>query len=155
MLSRYINLIIKNKSGALLMNLLVTLGIIAVISVISIPNLREFQRNAELSDVTRELVSNIRYAQQLTITEQITHGVVLYTSPSYYEVVKFNPATTTIKSVNLPSGYTFTDISGFSMNLIEFNSYGSVDENGTIEIENSASSTKNIEIKPSGYVDLQ
>lgn len=145
---------IKNQSGELLINLLISIGIIAILSVISIPLLKNYQPNLKLSLATRELVSDLRYAQQQTITEQISHRVRFATSTNSYDILKIDTATTTLKSTILPVEVSFSEINGFSDNTVVFNFYGASLESGYIKLLSTASSTKIINIKPSGYVEL-
>jgi len=145
-----------NKKGTLLINVMASIGILAVITFISIPNLRQFQANIKLDDSSRALAINLRYAQQLAITNQVIHGVEIFESLNYYNVVKVDAATTTIKTISLPAEVTFTDVSGFSSEFISFNSYGSAKESGSIEITHTSNGdSKIINVRPSGYVQLQ
>lgn len=146
---------IKNN-GSTLFNVLVSLGIIALLSTISIPYLKKYQPNLQLNASARELTSNLRYAQQLTITEQVVHFVYLDAINRTYEIKK-NSATSTIliKTISLPTDIYFEQISGFTDNKIYFNSYGGVNESGDIVLKNSNDKVTSINIKPSGYVQLQ
>ncbi|MEA1963478.1 MAG: hypothetical protein U9M94_04570, partial [Patescibacteria group bacterium] len=135
--------------------LLVTLAIIGILAGISIPLIKNYLPNLKLSVATKELTSDLRYAQQQTITEQKIHLIQFSTSTKSYDLLKFDAATSTLKSVVLPAEISFSSIVGLTNNIVKFNPYGSVYESGSIILANTSSSTKTINIKPSGYVQLQ
>lgn len=145
----------QNIKGSLLIDLLVTLGIIALLSTISIPYLRKYQPNLVLNGVARNLITDLRYAQQLTITEQKTYQVALDLNDNKYQIQKIDIATTTIKTVTLESGISIKQITDLTDNRIVFNYYGGVEEAGTIILTNSNNIDAIINIKPSGYIQLQ
>ncbi|MDD4900705.1 MAG: hypothetical protein PHS62_01165 [Patescibacteria group bacterium] len=126
-----------------------------MLSAITLPYLRKYQPNLKLSATARDLTSDIRYAQQLTITEQKVHLVAFYLELNKYEILKIDAATSTIKSVNLDSEIHFQSISGLPSNQIVFNYYGGVSNSGQIILNNINNAAKTINIKPSGYVQLE
>ncbi|GAI55728.1 unnamed protein product, partial [marine sediment metagenome] len=63
------------KSAFTLAELLVIIGIIGILALISIPAFRAYQPNLQLSSMVRELVTDLRYAQQLAVAEQVEHGI--------------------------------------------------------------------------------
>ena len=146
--------LLTTYTGGMLVNVMVSLGIFLMMATISIPYFRSFRQNVELSEAAREIVSNLRYAQQLTITEQIPHGVYFNDAIDSYYVFKLITPTSTIKAVSLPADISFDSISGFTSNLVNFNSYGSVDQNGKIIISNTNNASSTITVKPSGYVQI-
>ena len=149
------NNLYKNQSGELLINLIVTLAIIGTLAVISMPLLKNYQPGLKLNLAAKNLTSDLRYIQQQTITEQKIHMIQFSTSTNSYDLLKFDTATSTLKSVFLPTDISFDSISGFSDNIVKFNPYGAVYEYGSIVLVNTSSTTKTINIKPSGYVELQ
>ena len=149
------NNLYKNQNGELLINLLMTLGIIGILAAVSIPLLKNYQPSLQLNLAVKNLTSDLRYIQQQTITEQKIHFIQFSTSTDSYNLLKFDTATSTLKSVILPTEISFFAITGLTNNTVKFNPYGSVYESGSIILVNTSSSTKTINIKPSGYVQLQ
>jgi len=145
----------KNQYGHLLLNLIVTLGIIAILSTISIPYIRKYQPNLKLSAASRELTADLRLAQQLTVTEQVIHNVSFNLYNDSYNILRIGVATTTVKTVALDSDLNFQQITGLTNNQVVFNYYGGVSESGQIVLINANAKTATINIKPSGYVQLQ
>ena len=145
---------LKTNSGGMLVNVIVSLGIFLLMATISIPYFRSFRQNVELSETAREIVSSLRYAQQLTITEQIPHGVYFNEAIDSYFVFKLITPTSTITAVSLPADISFSSVSGFTSNLVNFNSYGSVDQAGEIILSSTNNASSTITVKPSGYVQI-
>ena len=140
--------------GSVLMSFLVSLGIIALMSAISIPYIKQYQPNLKLNANAKIITTDLRHAQQLTITEQITHKVVFFTDSDTYSIVKDTEPAEIIKTVNLDSEITFQTITGFTNDEVVFNYYGGVSQSGQINIININSKTKTINVKPSGYIQL-
>ncbi|MEA3464132.1 MAG: hypothetical protein U9R14_03595 [Patescibacteria group bacterium] len=145
----------KNQSGHLLLNLLVAFGIIALLSTITIPYLKKYQPNLKLNATARALTTDLRYAQQLTIAEQVIHLVDMDLENDSYQILKIGAATTTIKTVEFDAEVSYQQITGLTDNQAVFNYYGGVSEAGQIVLINTNGKTSTINIKPSGYVQLE
>lgn len=145
----------NNNQGSMLIDLLVALGIIALLSTIAIPYIKKYQPNLKLHATARNLTTDIRYAQQLTVTEQKVHLVNFDKIHNKYEILKIDAATTTIKSVSLDSEVSFKEITGLTDNQIFFNFYGGVSQAGQIILTNLNNAAATINVKPSGYVQLE
>ena len=140
--------------GSVLVSTLVTMGILSILFAVSIPFFRQYQPNLQLTGTARELTTDLRYAQQLTISEQVAHYVEFNTSLDTYLIIKGGTATTTVKTVALPAEVGFQSVVGFTDDRVRFNSYGAVTESGDITLVNTNGQTKIISVKPSGYVQL-
>jgi len=146
--------LLPNNKGSMLMELLVVLGIIALLSTISIPYLRKYQPNLKLNAVARDLTTDLRYAQQLTITEQKVYQVVFDIINNEYRVQKIDAEITTVKTVALDSEINIKQITDLTDNKIIFNYYGGVSQAGQIVLTNINNVDATINIKPSGYIQL-
>ena len=144
-----------NNRGSILLNLLVAVLAIIVVVTLTLPFIRNYRINSELSSQARELVNDLRYAQQLSVTEQLVHGVKFDTENNLYKTIKLTSPTTTLSSVSLGGKNSFKSLQGFSDTTVEFNFYGGVDEAGEIILENINNHEITVEIKPSGYVQIQ
>lgn len=136
------------------MSLLVGFGIIALLSTITIPYLRKYQPNLKLDAAARNLTSDLRYAQQLTITQQTIHKLAFNISQNSYQILKTDTATTVVKTVTLDGEVTVKEITNLTDNQVIFNAYGGVSESGQIILTNTTGATATINIKPSGYIEL-
>ncbi|MDO9399559.1 MAG: GspH/FimT family protein [bacterium] len=145
----------KNNQGSMLMDIIVSLGIIVLLSTIALPYLKKYQPNLKLNGVARDLTTDLRYAQQLTVTEQKIHQVVFDLNNNQYQILKIDTATTTIKTVILDPEINIKEITGLTDNKVIFNYYGSVSSPGQIILSNINNLTATINIKPSGYIQLE
>ena len=136
------------------MELLVVLGIIALLATITVPYLKKYQPNLKLNATARDLTSNLRYAQQLTVTEQKIHLVSFDLANDRYDILKIDVATTTVKTVVLDSEVSFKQINDLTNNEVVFNFYGGVSQSGQIILTNTNNVDATINIKPSGYIQL-
>lgn len=143
-----------SASGSVLMSFLVSLGIIVLLSAVSIPYIKQYQPNLKLNSNAKIIATDLRYAQQLTITEQTTYKVVFSTELGEYSIIKNTEPAETIKTVKLDSEISFQSITGLTDNEVVFNYYGGVSESGQVTLININSKTKTINIKPSGYIQL-
>lgn len=144
----------KDNRGVMLMDVMVAIGIIALLAVAAIPMIRQFYPNMVLSASAREMITDIRYAQQLTVTEQSVHKILFDDINGSYSILKIDSGTTTVKSVILDSDITIDSISGLSDDCLVFNFYGAVQESGQIVLVNESGKTVVVDIRPSGYALL-
>jgi len=145
--------IFKKQNGFSLVELLVVLGIITLISTITVPLLRDYQKTVKLNNESRILATNIRLAQQLAISEQIIYNVLFLSDPDRYQIIN-SDTLNTIKTVNFDKEISINEISGFTTDTIQFNATGAAIETGYIVLVNTRNSTSTIEVKPSGYVQI-
>lgn len=139
------------KKGFTLMESLVVIAIIAILAGIIIVGFKQLQPEFQLSGAVRGLLSDLRYVQQLAITEQVNYCLKLFLAEKKYQIIQCGqsqPLYQVIFSSQIKSFSAF----GFTNNEIKFNPYGSVKESGTITLENTEGKTKTIEVKPSGFV---
>lgn len=147
-------LILKNKEGGMLIDLLVVLGIIVLLSTMAIPYIRRYQPNLKLHGTARNLASDLRYAQQLAVTQQKVHVVYFDAANNKYLIQRLDAATTTVKTVNFDPDISYQQISGLSDNYVYYNFYGGVSQPGQVILKNNNNLTSLINIKTSGYVEL-
>ncbi|MDD5032470.1 MAG: hypothetical protein PHR36_05560, partial [Patescibacteria group bacterium] len=72
-----------------------------------------------------------------------------------YQILKGGVATTNIKTVEFDSSVNFQQITGLTENQVVFNFYGGVSESGQIILVNTNGKTATINVKPSGYIQLE
>ncbi len=144
------------KKGFTLIEILVAIGILAILSIVSWAALSSLQPSLKLSAASRDLTSDLRYSQQLAVTEQINYGISFSTTSAHYYLDRFGTTTQTLSSKSLPSGISFCQITGlFDGEAAIFNPYGAVLIAGSVCLSNTKGQTKIIEVKPSGFVKIQ
>ena len=143
----------KNGAGFTLIELSIVISIIALIALITIPMLANYQRTAKLRNEARLFATNLRYAQQLAITEQNIYSVKLFTTTNSYQIIN-EGTNSVIKDVTLDSAVTIGEINSLTNDTIQFNPTGAAVETGDVVLINTKNQTSTIEIKPSGYVQI-
>ena len=136
-----------------LIELLIVLAIIGILVGVSIPVYRQFQPTIQLNGAVRTLVTDLRYAQQIAVTEQINHCFQLFLTEKKYQIVQCGQ-TQPLLEVVLPNEIESLS-ANFTDDKVEFNPYGAVKESGTIILENTKNQTKTIEVRPSGFVKIK
>jgi len=142
----------NRQKGIALFELVIVISIIVVLVTISIPVWRSIQPTMNLDMSVRSLVSDLRYAQQLAVAEQIVHGVRFDFVGNGYQIIKYGATEEIIKTESLPAGITLEEINGFGE--AQFVPYGSVEESGEVRLVNTQNKIKIIDIRPSGFVRI-
>lgn len=132
---------------------MIALTVVVLISLISLPLFITYQKTTKLKSESRILVSNLRLAQQLAITEQNIYDLKLFPDTKTYQII--NEKDSSIKkTVVLNPEVSIAEVTGFTANTIRFVATGAVIETGTILLSNTNNNTTTLQIKPSGYVEL-
>lgn len=142
------------KNCFTLVEILVVLSIVGVLALIGIPAFRAYQPSLQLSGVVRELSTDLRYAEQLAITEQVEHGIIFLPGVNQYQIVRFGEPNQVLGLKTLPSGVSFLEITGFTDNKVLFNPYGAAQESGIITLVNAKNATSGIDVRPAGFIKI-
>lgn len=140
------------RRGFTTVELLVIIGIIGILTSIGIPALRVYRPDLQLSGATRELVTDLRYAEQLAVTEQVDHGIRFFSSTEY-QIIRYGPPEEILESKVL-DGVNFQQITGLTDDQVIFNPYGAAKKPGTVTLINTKNLTTTIDIRPSGFVKV-
>jgi len=146
----------NNKYRAItVIEMLVAISIIAILASFIYINLKNYQPTIDLSGASRQLITDLRYAQELAVAQQVKHGIQFFVNEKKYQLIKYGESETIIKEVRLPDTVSFHLIEGLSLNRVRFNSYGAVEESGKVVLINDNSLQKTIYIRPSGFVESE
>ncbi len=137
-----------------MIEMVVVFGVIGILATATIPAFRTFQPSLELSSAARDLATDLRYAQQLAVTEQTEHGIYFSTTTNEYQIIRFGAIEEILKTKELPDKVSFQRVAGFTDYRVKFNPYGAVQESGNIALINTKNSTTTVEVRPSGFVKI-
>ena len=119
------------KNGFTLVELLVVLTIMSLMATVIVPSIVGSYRKQLLSSITEEVLSNLRWAQQLGQMEETMIEVAFYQEgkKQYYEVVakEGRYEGEVYRQIQLPNGNMF-DFNGTK--VVIFNRDGSIKHNG-------------------------
>lgn len=133
--------------------LLIVAAIFILLSLVGMPLLVNYQKVTKLRSEARVLVTNLKYAQQLAVSEQVIYNVVLSAVNGSYQII--NSETSSVrKAVTLDQEVQITGVNDLTNSTVQFTSTGSAVETGSIDLANSNNETSTVQIKPSGYVQI-
>lgn len=143
------------KMGFTLIEFLVIVGILIIIFGMSFPVFKSLQPDLRLSGDARDLTGDLRLAGRMSVTEQVSYGILFLGEK--YELVLFGEnkeVLKILKTKELNPNIVFKTVS-FSDNKVLFNSYGSVNEGGTVTLENSKGKAKTVRVTSAGFVKIE
>jgi Tfp pilus assembly protein FimT len=141
------------RRGFGVVELLIVVGVIGLLSIISMPFLINYQKTTKLQSESRLLATNLRFAQQLAITQQNVFNLVAIPATNSYQITN-SSTSELIKTVELDDEVSIVEITDLNNNTVQFTPTGSVIHPGSITLVNSHSETSTVAIKPSGYVEI-
>ncbi|MBX7149268.1 prepilin-type N-terminal cleavage/methylation domain-containing protein [bacterium] len=148
-----------NQKGFTLIELVLTIVVVSILSVVAMPN---FDTSAiTLDSASRKILTDIRYAQNLSTTTLDAYGFRV-TGATTYQIYKqstgavaTNPITNKPMQYDLSTNFSGARFTNQNINVI-FNAYGNPTSGGGTNITLSVSGTqKTISVSStSGYVGL-
>lgn len=141
------------KQGFSLVELLISIGVLGLIAAIFFPSVKNSISNLTLANDSKEMVTDLREAQQRTVTEQSNYYIQFIEAENKYRLIKESTGEI-IKEKTLASEIDLYAVNDLTDGKAKFNFFGAAIETGTIILLNTSSNaTSTIEIKPSGYVN--
>ena len=145
----------RKSRGFTLFEFLVIMAIIGIIATISWSALRTLQPSWRLDGAVRDLATDLRYAQQQSVTEQVNYGIHFSSTTNEYQIIRYGTTTENVLEKSLSEGVDFHQITGFNGDEVVFNPYGAVKEMGSVSLINIEEKIKIIEVRPSGFVKIK
>ncbi|MFH1353829.1 MAG: prepilin-type N-terminal cleavage/methylation domain-containing protein, partial [bacterium] len=147
------NHFLERSEGLTLAELLVVIAIIGILALASMPVFKNFQPSLQLRSAARDLISDLRHVQQLSITEQLEYCLKILPIEKKYQIFQCGEAEIT-EEKSFPEKIKTVTVSGFTGDEVSYNPYGAVAEEGSILLENSRGETKTVLVKISGFVKV-
>jgi len=128
----------KNNKGFTLVEMMVVIGIVAILALITVPNIISWRPKAALSGAARTLKADLELAKSRAIRDNATVTVTFDTASGIYRIrdnggnlIKFRQLT----SSNI-SGTTF------ALNTVTFDRRGRSSSSGDIDLANASGTVK-------------
>jgi prepilin-type N-terminal cleavage/methylation domain-containing protein len=137
------------KRGFSLIEILVVVSILGILSLMGVLVFNSNKSFFLLSGETRDLVGNIRYAQQLSVTEQIEYSIYFDFLNNSYQIIKHGEEDLIISDKKISQQVILEEIDNYTE--ARFNPYGAVKKSGKIKLK-IEESEKIIDIRPSGIL---
>ena len=145
---------LNKKRGFILSEKLILLSIIIILIGAAIPFIQDIRPNIKLSGAARELATDLRWAEQSAVAEQVDYEIVFYPNsvPPYYQIfAQRKEGPEIVKKKDLSEGIYFAEIN-CEENKVVFNPYGAASSGGIVTLVNSEFQTTTIKIRPSGFI---
>lgn len=144
-----------SRPGFTLLEALVVIAIIGLLATITMPNIRAYQSAMALRTQARQLASDLRTAQELTVSEQVVHYVEVAAASATYHLYREGSPPTLLTTRTIENDIEITDVTGPADGQFRYNSYGAVSVAGAITLTNENGDTFIVTVRPSGYVSLE
>ena len=149
----------KKLKAFTLNELLITIAVIGIMSTVTIIGLNSLLPYWRLSGATKELMANISETQGYSVSQQVIHKIN-FIPDNQYRIVKEDPGgDQIIKTINLPSGVTISQLSpNITNNVVKFNFVGAPLDSTNQPLSTAQITLTNggknstIEISPAGNV---
>lgn len=145
----------SEKKGFSLIELLVTLSILAVVAAFTIPTYQMILSQLQLNSATEQAADLVRLASQRTVSEQVVYGIRVTAGGSNIQmfVVNTNGTTTVVRTLTLPAYTQIGTVSLSNATEVRFSTAGAPNVSGSFTIRDTQRSrSRAIQIRPSGNI---
>ena len=150
-----INLNKRKKFGFTLIELVVSIGVIALLVAFSVPTYQLMVAQQQLNSAVDQVEEYIRLTQQKTVTEQQSYGLTFISNSTTVTQFLYVSDTekTTVEVFNLPTNIKIKSTDFANQADIRFTSAGSPNISGSLVLNDIIRNrSKAIEIRPSGAI---
>lgn len=130
----------KKCDGFTLIELMVAMGVIAILASIATPNVISWMGNAKVSSASRQVLSSIQDARVHSIRVNATTEVEFSETGDSYITRKWNPESEewSVQTYTLPAGLQVAAAFGTSGRLLSYNGRGLPISKGSATLSNDS-----------------
>ncbi len=139
-----------NEKAFSIIELVIVLAILFFFTALGINSFVRRQESFEKEGEVRELVDDLKYAKQITVSTQINHELSFDFENNSYRVIDQNGEEVKVKE--LIDDLTLEPVDDYQE--VRFTRFGAVFQSGEVIIEGD-NFLRLIKIKPSGYIDVK
>ncbi len=140
------------KKGITIIEFLTVIIIISIILGIGISIFFKYEKTFGFKGDVSELINDLNYTKQISIAEQINHGIRFDFYNNSYQIIRYGDEEEVIKLKEFPSETKIESIDNYSE--VKFTFFGAVFKGGKILLKDDSFS-RIIEIKPSGFIYVE
>lgn len=141
------------RKGFGIVELLIVSAAIGLLTVVSMPLLINYQKTTKLRSEARALATNLRYTQQLAISQQNVFNLIFIPVSGSYKIIN-SSTSQIIKQVALDSEVAISTTTSLTNDTVQFTPTGAAIQPGSVSLTNSRHQTSTVNIKASGYVEI-
>ncbi len=144
------------KKGFSIIELIIVIGIIAILASITVPTISKTSPTYQLSGTSKELIANLRLAQEDAVSSQKQHLIKfsLESLPQSYQLIKRDGTDTVLETQEINSNISISIDDAFQDDEVVFSADGAPSSAGIITL-NQESQSKSIDISPAGVIRVQ
>jgi type IV fimbrial biogenesis protein FimT len=143
--------VMHKNSGFTIIELMITIAIIAVLATIAIPNMITWRSGTKLQGVVENLRGDLQWAKLAAVKGNVTVEVQFPLGGDKYMVV---PGAGPAKERLLPTGGSI-DVADFNGNkYVRFNHRGLPEDPGKVVINSSGGEVRTINLNRLGLIDI-
>lgn len=144
-----------HRSGFTAAEVVAVVAVLAIIITVSFPSFNSLRARYILGGDAKLLAADLRYTQQLSVTEQTPYELRLEPVNHSYTIVKLGTPEVIHKTITMDNSVTIVDPTGLTNNQVNFNAAGAPSVNGDIILEQTDGYTATISVRPSGFIKVQ
>ena len=147
--------VMHKNSGFSLFELMTTIGIIAVLAAIAIPNVISWRSGSQFQGVVENLRGDLQWAKLKAVQ---TNGVVTvdFSVSASNDEYRISGGGLTPRTRQLPAGVSIdigaTDFNG--NDFVRFNNRGLPEDTGTVVVDGSPNKRRQIDLNRLGQIDI-
>lgn len=140
------------NKGITLIEVVIVVALILTFTGMGITSFVSYQETMEASGVAGELLNDLKYAKQMSITRQVRHGLEFDFSEDSYKLIKYGEEEEVLNERKLEDNLEIESPDHFTD--IKFNHFGAVFGSREI-IFRGEDFIKTINVRPSGFIDVE